>query len=236
MKNIIAILIMISVFFVFHQTMESGEYDKFSRQDISEHETLGQKIAGYLIRKRVNPYVSVLVIAMLPVVELRGAIPAGIAMGLRWELVILFSIIGNMVPIFFILFFLAPVEKILRNIKLLDRFFVWLYKRTLRKSDSVKKYEQIGLMFFVSIPLPVTGAWTGSLIAYLLKFKYFMSIVYIFLGVCIAGAIVSTITYLAMLGFERYGYIGFTLVIGMAIIVFTALSLIKNRQNNHNMV
>lgn len=193
--------------------------------DDGEHLSIGRQIASYLISYNVNPYIAVFIIAMLPVVELRGAIPAGIAMGLRWEFVILYSILGNIVPVFFILFLLKPAENILRKMRLFDLFFIWLYKRTMRKSKSVEKYEQLGLMFFVSIPLPVTGAWTGSLIAYLLKFKYLKSIFFISAGVCIASVIVSTITYLAKLGLEKYGFMGFSVVIGIIIIIFVILSI-----------
>ncbi len=200
--------------------------------DKPEHQSPGRRIADWLISRNVNPYAAVLIIAMLPIVELRGAIPAGIAMELDWAYVIIFSVIGNMIPIFFILFLLKPVERILRKIPLFDRFFTWLYRRTLRKSESVEKYEQLGLMFFVAIPLPVTGAWTGSLIAYLLKFRYFSSIALIFSGVCIAGFIVSAITWLAKLGFENYGYLGFSLVIGVVIAVFVFLTVRGNRAKN----
>lgn len=224
------VFIIIFLFFSLLCIADSFENDIIFSEDTKEHVSPGRMIAEWLIDHNVNPYTTVLIIAMLPVVELRGAIPVGIAMGLKWEYVILFSILGNMIPIFFILFLLKPVEKIFRKIRIFDAFFIWLYKRTLRKSKSVEKYEQLGLMFFVSIPLPVTGAWTGSLIAYLLKFKYFMSIVFIFAGVCIAAFIVSTITFLARLGFEKYGFFGFSAIILVFIIIFIILSVKNNKR------
>ncbi|HNZ26504.1 MAG TPA: small multi-drug export protein, partial [Spirochaetota bacterium] len=131
---------------------------------------LGLRIANKFKDAGIDPYIVILLISTLPIVELRGAIPIGIiAFQLNWFLVILLSIIGNMIPIFFVLFLFKYVEKFLRRFKVFDVFFDKLFARTIAKSKSVEEFQELGLAFFVAIPLPVTGAWTGSLIAYLLK-------------------------------------------------------------------
>ena len=129
-------------------------------------------------------------IAMLPVAELRGSIPVGLAMGLAPLKVLWLSLIGNILPIVPILIFLEPVTNTLRRIPLLKRFFDWFYERTRRKAAVVEKYELFGLMIFVAIPLPATGAWTGCIAASLFKIRFRIAFVSISLGVVIAGIIV----------------------------------------------
>ena len=166
-------------------------------------DSTGKRIADKLIEHGINPYIVILMIAVLPIVELRGSIPVGIALlKLNWIYVIIFSLIGNMLPIFFILFIFGFFEKFLRRFKIFDKFFDWLFKRTVAKSKKIEKYEELGLMFFVAVPLPVTGAWTGSLVAYLMKFSYKKSLLFIFLGVIIACIIVSVLTYLLLMGYN----------------------------------
>lgn len=170
-------------------------------ESIEEKKSIGIKITDFLLNKGIDPYIIVLLISMLPFIELRGSIPIGILfLKLQWVPVIIISIIGNMIPIFFILLFFGFFEKILRKIKLFNSFFDWLFKKTLSKSKSIERYKELGLMFFVGIPLPVTGAWTGSLIAYLLKLSYIKSLIFIFLGVLSAAFIVIVITYFKLIG------------------------------------
>ncbi len=161
----------------------------------------GERITRLLIDKGINPYLVVMIIAALPIVELRGAIPIGIIfLKLSWIPVIVVSVLGNMIPVFFILYLFEAVERMLRKISFFNGIFDFLFKLSLKKSGSIEKYKELGLMFFVGIPLPATGAWTGSLIAYLLKLKYHVSIIYIFFGVLSAAAIVSAITYFEIKG------------------------------------
>ncbi|HPY87283.1 MAG TPA: small multi-drug export protein [Spirochaetota bacterium] len=192
---------------------------------------LGLRIANKFKDAGIDPYIVILLISTLPIVELRGAIPIGIiAFQLNWFLVILLSIIGNMIPIFFVLFLFKYVEKFLRRFKVFDVFFDKLFARTIAKSKSVEEFQELGLAFFVAIPLPVTGAWTGSLIAYLLKLSYLKSIFFIFLGVVCAGAIVSVITYFKMTG----------LIIALSVLViitlFGALKTYLNRKKDNGKV
>ena len=137
-----------------------------------------------------------LVLAMLPISELRGAIPFGLHSGLGLHKVLLISILGNMIPVVPILFLLEPVSDYLRRFFLFKKFFDWLFARTRQKAQLVEKYEALGLIFFVAIPLPITGAWTGCIAATLFKVRMRYALAAIFIGVCIAAVIV-TIVYFA---------------------------------------
>lgn len=141
---------------------------------------------------------SVIILSMVPVMELRGSIP--LAVGLYqmplWQAFI-FSIIGSVVIALVILYFLDGITKILMDkTKIGHRFFTWLFDRTRRKfSGKYLKYGEIALIIFVAIPLPVTGVWTGSLAAYLFGIDKKRALVYITIGAMIAGLIVSILTF-----------------------------------------
>ena len=140
--------------------------------------------------------VTTLLLAMLPILELRGAIPWALASppfggGLDWQSAYLFAVIGNFLPVIPILLLLEPVSNRLRNIRIFDRFFDWLFKRTRRRGKMIEKYEMLGLMLFVGIPLPVTGAWTGAVAAFIFGVRFLQSVTSIILGICISGVIVT---------------------------------------------
>ncbi len=138
---------------------------------------------------------AVFVVAMLPVFELRGAIPAGYAMGMTSPVLIyLLAVAGNFVPVLPILLGLGPAERYLRRYSFFDRFFNWLFKRTVSRSEVIRKYESLGLILFVAIPLPMTGAWTGSVAAYLFKLPLRMAVPCIILGILIAGLVVTLVS------------------------------------------
>ncbi|MDP8268490.1 MAG: small multi-drug export protein [Candidatus Tenebribacter davisii] len=145
--------------------------------------------------------IKVFLISMIPIFELRGAIPIGI---LKYKLplwkVIPIALAGNMFPIFFILLFFDFITKICFKVPFLKKILEAIFARTRKKTAVIQKYEEIGLMLFVAIPLPVTGAWTGSLAAYLFGLKFWKSILFIFLGVCIAAVVVTFLTSLKWIG------------------------------------
>ena len=141
------------------------------------------------------PPLAVFLIAMLPVFELRGAIPAGYAMGMTNPyLVYVLAVLGNFVPVIPILTLLGPGERFLRRWRTFDRFFDWLFRRTVARSAMIKKYESLGLILFVAIPAPMTGAWTGSVAAYLFKLPLRLAIPCIILGILIAGIVVTLVS------------------------------------------
>jgi len=135
-------------------------------------------------------------LSMVPWLESRYVIPFAI-IGMQWEWWQAFplAIIGNMFPIPFILLFFKYVEKFLRKFRFWANIMDWLFEKTRRRADAkIRQYEHIGLLLFVAIPLPFTGAWTGALIAYLFDLKFTKSLVTIFIGVLIAAVIMTTIT------------------------------------------
>lgn len=142
-----------------------------------------------------------MIIAMLPIFELRGAIPVAYQLlGIPIVPAVCLSVLGNLIPVIPILLFLGPVSGWLRKIPLFDRFFGWLFSRTRSRSDLVKKYEMVGLMLFVAVPLPMTGAWTGAIMAFLFGIKFWPSLLFISLGVLIAAAIVTALVLMGIWG------------------------------------
>ena len=141
----------------------------------------------------IPEWLQVFIVSMVPISELRGAIPLGLLNGMQWWEVYIIAVIGNILPVPFILKLLHPVEKFLRKWKKWDAFFSWLFEHTRKRTEErIKKLESIGLILFVATPLPVTGAWTGSLAAYLFNLDFKRSLVCIVIGVLIAGVIVTT--------------------------------------------
>ena len=145
----------------------------------------------------------VLIISALPIFELRGAIPVAITVfHFPWYYALPLAIIGNLLPVPVILLFLNAISKWLSKIGFFDRFFRWLFEHTRRRGKIVERYERIGLVLFVAIPLPVTGAWTGSLAAILFGLKFKHAFLSIFVGILIAGVIVTCVT---LLGWTLFG-------------------------------
>ncbi len=142
----------------------------------------------------IDIFIHTLLMAMTPVVELRGAIPYGLANGLNPWLTYLAAVIGNMVPVPFIMIFIRQVFFWLRQrSKWLGDRVDWIIQRAERKSELVRKYALVGLTILVAIPLPGTGAWTGALVAALMDIRLRQSFPAVFLGVLIAGVIVTAI-------------------------------------------
>lgn len=143
----------------------------------------------------LHTYGVVFFVAMVPVAELRGAIPAGIAMGLEPWAVWLVSIIGNMVPVPLIMVFIRVIFcwfKYLGGI--FARMVAWLETKAARKASLLYRYELLGLMLLVAVPLPGTGAWTGALVASMLNIRLKIALPIIFLGVCIAGSVMLVLS------------------------------------------
>ncbi len=134
-------------------------------------------------------------ISMVPVIELRGAIPAGVASGLNLYLAALISIFGNMLPVPFIIVFIRKIFEWLRTKSdALDKLVARLEERADRHRDRVSRYKFWGLFVLVAIPLPGTGAWTGALVAAMLEMRLKDAVPAIFLGVVVAAIIVAMVT------------------------------------------
>lgn len=146
--------------------------------------------------KNIPPEIATVLIGMIPVGELRAALPIALtAYHLPvWEAFGL-AVLGNMIPVVFILWLIEPVSKFLRRWKIFDRFFNWLFERTRRKFYAKHaQWGDIALVIFVAIPLPVTGAWTGSLAAWLFGIPMRRAVPLILTGVVIAGIIVGLLS------------------------------------------
>lgn len=135
------------------------------------------------------------IISMIPIVELRGAIPFGAALGMPIYQVFSLAVLGNLLPVPFIILFVRPVFNWLKTTRLLSRFANWLETKILSKADKVTRYEMLGLLLFVAIPLPGTGAWTGAGIAALLGMRMKHAFISICAGVLIAGVIMTILSY-----------------------------------------
>lgn len=133
---------------------------------------------------------TVMLTAALPIIELRGAIPVGISLGLSPIHAFVLSFIGSMIPVPIILFAIRPIFNYLKKTKLFNKLVHKLTDKSLNKSTKIKKYGAWGLMLFVAIPLPGTGVWTGSLIAALLNMRFKWAFPAIFFGNLVAGIIV----------------------------------------------
>lgn len=139
------------------------------------------------------------IVASLPISELRGAIPLALAMKQPLVKTLILAYAGNMLPVIPLLVLLEPISNRLRHMRLWRKFFDWLFERTKKKAKLVERYEIIGLILLVAIPLPATGAWTGCVAASLFKIKFRYAFPAILIGVIIAGIVVAALT---VMGFE----------------------------------
>jgi uncharacterized membrane protein len=162
----------------------------------------------------VSDFLQVFFTAAAPISELRGAIPLGILdLDMHWYHAFLIAIAGNLLPVPFILLLLGPVARVLMRVKILDRLLNWIFEISRRRGGLVERYGALGLALFVAIPLPVTGAWTGCIVAYLLGLSFWRAFPAIVLGVLIAGVIVTTLTVIGWWGAAIAGAALFAVVI-----------------------
>lgn len=145
--------------------------------------------------KLIHAAVMTFLIAMVPVLELRGAIPVGVGMGLPPLAAMLIAVVGNMVPVPFIILFIRKIFRWLRSKGKIGALVQKLEARAEEKSDVVHKYGWWGLCVLVAIPLPGTGAWTGALVAAIMHMRMKWALPAIVLGVVIAGCIMTVLSY-----------------------------------------
>ena len=144
------------------------------------------KIPGELI---------IFLISMIPILELRGSILAAGFMNVSFLPTYIVAVIGNLLPIPFILIFIKKILDWMKTTKMFGRLANGVEKKALSKREQIDKYGMLGLYLFVAIPLPGTGAWTGALLAVLLRMKPLKSFVAIALGVATAGLIMSLLSF-----------------------------------------
>ncbi|MBQ0000949.1 MAG: small multi-drug export protein [Clostridiales bacterium] len=157
-------------------------------------ESLVQLFTAYL-----SPYISakavIFIISMIPILELRGGLLAASLLKIEAMHAIPICVIGNIIPIPFILLFIRQIFKVMKKTKLFRGLIEALENRAMKKSDTIRKYEFIGLLLFVGIPLPGTGAWTGALIASLLNIDIKKSSLAILCGIVMATVIMYVVSY-----------------------------------------
>ena len=145
----------------------------------------------------VGKELCVLFCSMIPIIELRGGIPMGAAFQLPWWQSYILAVIGNMIPVPFVLLFINGIIKWMSNsrVKFFNKIANWLITKVEKNREKIEKDSCWGVCFFVAIPLPMTGAWTGALVASTIGMKFWKALLSTFLGVLIAGAIVTAIVY-----------------------------------------
>ena len=150
----------------------------------------------WLTETTLGKIVATFFISMAPVVELRAGLPYGIALGLDYPVALAAAVLGNLLPVPFIIVFIRRIFAWLRKIsKRLDRLVTKLENKAHLKGHLVQKYGPLGLCLLVAIPLPGTGAWTGALVAAMLNMRLKRAFPAIALGVVIAGIVVAFVTY-----------------------------------------
>ena len=147
------------------------------------------------LSQHISREMVIFIISMIPILELRGGLLAASLLKVSAAKAIPICIIGNIIPIPFILLFIRKIFKVMKKTKLFHGLIVRLENRAMRKSDQVKKYEFWGLMLFVGIPLPGTGAWTGALVASLLEVDIKKSSLANLSGIVLATIIMYIVSY-----------------------------------------
>lgn len=148
--------------------------------------TLGQHISREMV---------IFIISMIPILELRGGLLAASLLNISMVKAIPICILGNIIPIPFILLFIKQIFKWLKKTKIFRGLIIKMENRAMGKSDQIKRYEFLGLLLFVGIPLPGTGAWTGALIASLLEVDIKKSSIAILCGLFMASVIMYIVSY-----------------------------------------
>ena len=162
-------------------------------------------ITTFLIES-LGAHFGVMICSMIPIIELRGAIPLGAWLGMPWWLNYILAVVGNMLPIPFILLFITKfIGWMSRSkVKFFNKIGTWLTNKAEKNREKIEKYSFWGVCLFVAIPLPVTGAWTGSLVAATIGMKKWKALLSCLLGVMIAGVIMTLASYGVVAAFSFF--------------------------------
>ena len=143
----------------------------------------------------INKNILIFIVSLLPIIELRGGLIAASILGVDFLKAFVICFLGNIIPVPFILLLIEKIFDLMKKWNLTKKIVTKLEEKTLSKSKQINKYGYLGLLLFVGIPLPGTGAWTGTLLAVLLKLDKKKSFIFISLGVLLAGIIMSILSY-----------------------------------------
>ena len=156
-------------------------------------------------------------ISASPVAELRLALPLALYdYQISWYVALPVCLLGNWLPVPFLLLFLEPLSRVAAKLKPLKIILDWVFQYTRRRGRLVERYERLGLMIFVAIPFPGSGAWTGSILAFLLGMRFKQALISVVLGVFIAGVVVTILSLL--------GWVG-AMIAGAGLIILATLGL-----------
>lgn len=160
----------------------------------------------FFLTEHLGAHFGVLICSMLPIIELRGAIPLGAWLELPWWLNYLLAIVGNMLPVPFILLFINRfIAWMSRSrVKFFNKIGTWLLNKAEKNRERIERYSFWGVCLFVALPLPVTGAWTGSLVAATIGMKWWKALLSCLIGVMIAGVIMTLASYGVVAAFEIF--------------------------------
>lgn len=139
--------------------------------------------------------ITIFILSLLPIIELRGGLIAATLLGVSFFKAFIICFIGNILPVPFILWFIRKILDWMRNVKIFKKIVKWIDRKVENKKSQIEKYGFFGIVLFVGIPLPGTGAWTGSLIAAMLDMDKKKSFIAVLIGVLVAGIIMSIISY-----------------------------------------
>lgn len=156
---------------------------------------MAEQVTQFLNDHGVPSVLIILIISMLPVLELRGGLIAAAFLNIEWYIALPVCFIGTILPVPFILLFIRQIFQWLKKLKFMKRMVEKIEKSGKRKSASIKKASLWGVYIFVAVPLPGTGAWTGSLIADILDLRIRKSFPTIVLGSLTAGIIMTVLSY-----------------------------------------
>lgn len=154
------------------------------------------KIFSGITTTELGKNITIFILSLLPIIELRGGLIAASLLGVSLFKAFIICFIGNILPVPFILWFIRKVLDWMRNIKIFKKIVKWLDKKVEKKKGQIEKYGFWGLILFVGIPLPGTGAWTGSLIAAMLDMDKKKSFLAATVGILLAGIIMSIFSYI----------------------------------------
>lgn len=158
------------------------------------------------LTETLGAHFGVMLCSMIPIIELRGAIPLGAALGMPWWLNYICAVVGNMIPVPFILLFIKKIITWMTScrVKMFNKIGGWLTRKAEKNRERIEKYSFWGVCLFVAIPLPVTGAWTGSLVAAVIDMKFWKALLSCLLGVMIAGVIMTLASYGVVAAFQIF--------------------------------
>ncbi len=160
----------------------------------------------FFLTDKLGAHLGVLLCSMIPIIELRGAIPLGAWLELPWWQNYLLAVIGNMIPVPFILLFITKVIAWMSEcrVKLFNKVGGWLLRKAEKNREKIEKYSFWGVALFVAMPLPITGAWTGSLVAAVIRMNFWKAMLSALIGVMISGAIMTLASYGVVAAFQVF--------------------------------